>query len=34
LSAIDTRSEIGARFDNLQFIGTMPLILRARGVGA
>jgi uncharacterized protein with beta-barrel porin domain len=30
MSATDTRSEIGARFDNLQLIDGMPLILRAR----
>jgi uncharacterized protein with beta-barrel porin domain len=30
MSATDTRSEIGARFDNLQLIDNMPLILRAR----
>lgn len=30
VSATDTRSEIGARFDSLQLLGTMPLILRAR----
>jgi uncharacterized protein with beta-barrel porin domain len=30
LSATDTRSEIGARFDSLQLIDSMPLMLRAR----
>jgi uncharacterized protein with beta-barrel porin domain len=30
LSATDTRSELGARFDNLALVGSMPLILRAR----
>jgi uncharacterized protein with beta-barrel porin domain len=30
MSATDTRSELGARFDNIQFVGSMPLILRAR----
>jgi uncharacterized protein with beta-barrel porin domain len=30
VSATDTRSELGARFDNLQLVGSMPLILRAR----
>jgi uncharacterized protein with beta-barrel porin domain len=30
LSATDTRSELGARFDNLEFLGTIPLMLRAR----
>lgn len=29
-TATDTRSELGARFDNLQVIGNMPLLLRAR----
>jgi autotransporter-associated beta strand protein len=30
VNATDTRGEIGARFDNLQFVDTMPLMLRAR----
>ena len=30
MNAIDTRSELGARFDNLTMLGAMPLILRAR----
>ncbi len=30
MDAIDTRSELGARFDNLQMIGDMPLLLRGR----
>jgi uncharacterized protein with beta-barrel porin domain len=30
MSATDTRSELGARFDNLQIVGDMPLILRGR----
>jgi uncharacterized protein with beta-barrel porin domain len=30
MSATDTRSELGARFDDLTMFGTMPLILRAR----
>jgi uncharacterized protein with beta-barrel porin domain len=30
LNATDTRSELGARFDNLQFVDGMPLMLRAR----
>jgi uncharacterized protein with beta-barrel porin domain len=30
LNATDTRSELGTRFDDLQFLGNMPLILRAR----
>jgi autotransporter-associated beta strand protein len=34
VSATDTRSEIGARFDSLQLLGTMPLILRARAAWA
>lgn len=29
-NATDTRSELGSRFDNLQVIGGMPVILRAR----
>jgi uncharacterized protein with beta-barrel porin domain len=29
-NASDTRSELGARFDNLQVIDAMPLVLRAR----
>ncbi|MGH6778211.1 MAG: autotransporter domain-containing protein [Bradyrhizobium sp.] len=29
-SATDTRSELGARFDRLTLLGTLPLILRAR----
>ena len=29
-NATDTRSELGARFDNLQVVNNMPLILRAR----
>jgi autotransporter-associated beta strand protein len=34
MTAIDTRSEIGARFDNLQIVGDMPLLLRARAAWA
>jgi outer membrane autotransporter protein len=30
MNATDTRSELGSRFDNLQIIGAMPLILRAK----
>ncbi len=30
MNATDTRSELGARFDNLQVVDNMPLILRAR----
>jgi outer membrane autotransporter protein len=30
ISATDTRSELGSRFDNLQVVGGMPLILRAK----
>jgi outer membrane autotransporter protein len=30
MSAIDTRSELGARFDNLQVVYGMPLVLRGR----
>ena len=30
LNATDTRSELGARFDNLQILDNMPLVLRAR----
>ena len=30
MSATDTRSELGARFDDLSALGTVPLILRAR----
>ena len=30
MSATDTRSELGGRFDNLQVVGGMPLILRAK----
>jgi outer membrane autotransporter protein len=30
MSATDTRSELGSRFDNLQVVGGMPLILRAK----
>jgi outer membrane autotransporter protein len=30
MSATDTRGELGARFDDLTMLGTMPLILRAR----
>jgi outer membrane autotransporter protein len=33
-SATDTRSELGARFDNLQVLGGMPLVLRARAAWA
>jgi uncharacterized protein with beta-barrel porin domain len=29
-NATDTRSELGARFDNLQVVDAMPLVLRAR----
>ena len=29
-NATDTRSELGARFDNLQIVGGMPLVLRGR----
>jgi uncharacterized protein with beta-barrel porin domain len=34
MNAIDTRSELGARFDDLTMLGTMPLVLRASGLGA
>ena len=30
VNAIDTRSELGARFDNLQIVAGMPLVLRGR----
>ncbi|HEY1981774.1 MAG TPA: autotransporter domain-containing protein [Xanthobacteraceae bacterium] len=30
MNATDTRSELGARFDNLQVVDGMPLVLRAR----
>jgi uncharacterized protein with beta-barrel porin domain len=30
MNATDTRSELGARFDNLQIINSMPLVLRGR----
>ena len=30
MTANDTRSEVGARFDDLTVLGTMPLMLRAR----
>jgi uncharacterized protein with beta-barrel porin domain len=30
MNATDIRSELGARFDNLQTVDTMPLVLRAR----
>ncbi len=30
MNATDTRSELGARFDNLQFVDGMPLVLRGR----
>src|SRR6202035_1043991 len=30
MTANDTRSELGARFDNLQALNGMPLLLRAR----
>jgi uncharacterized protein with beta-barrel porin domain len=30
MSATDTRSELGARFDNLQVVSGMPLVLRGR----
>ncbi len=30
MNATDTRSELGARFDNLQVVGGMPLVLRGR----
>ncbi len=33
-SATDTRSELGARFDNLEVFGGMPLVLRARAAWA
>ncbi len=33
-TATDTRSELGARFDNLQIVDHMPLILRARAAWA
>jgi uncharacterized protein with beta-barrel porin domain len=33
-NATDTRSELGARFDDLTLLGTMPLILRARAAWA
>jgi outer membrane autotransporter protein len=34
MNATDTRSELGARFDDLTMLGTMPLILRARAAWA
>jgi uncharacterized protein with beta-barrel porin domain len=34
MNATDTRSELGARFDNLQIVDHMPLILRARAAWA
>jgi autotransporter-associated beta strand protein len=33
-TATDTRSELGARFDNLQIVDHMPLVLRARAAWA
>jgi uncharacterized protein with beta-barrel porin domain len=30
VNATDTRGEVGARFDNLQIVGDMPLVLRGR----
>jgi uncharacterized protein with beta-barrel porin domain len=30
MNSTDTRSELGARFDNLQIVNNMPLVLRAR----
>jgi uncharacterized protein with beta-barrel porin domain len=30
MNATDTRSELGARFDNLQIVDSMPLVLRGR----
>jgi uncharacterized protein with beta-barrel porin domain len=30
MNATDTRSELGARFDNLQMLGDMPLVLHGR----
>lgn len=33
-TATDTRTEIGARFDNLQMVGDVPLLLRARAAWA
>ena len=30
MDGVDTRSELGARFDNVQMIGQMPLLLRGR----
>lgn len=34
MNATDTRSELGARFDNLQVVNNMPVILRARAAWA
>ena len=34
MSASDTRSELGARFDDLTMLGAMPLMLRARAAWA
>jgi autotransporter-associated beta strand protein len=34
MSASDTRSELGARFDDLTMLGAMPLVLRARAAWA
>jgi uncharacterized protein with beta-barrel porin domain len=34
MTATDVRSELGMRFDNLQIIGNMPVILRARAAWA
>ncbi len=34
MNATDTRSELGARFDNLQVVAHMPLILRGRAAWA
>jgi autotransporter-associated beta strand protein len=34
MTATDTRSELGARFDNLQIVNHMPLVLRARAAWA
>ena len=34
MNATDTRSELGARFDNAAMLGAMPLVLRARAAWA
>ena len=34
MSATDTRSELGARFDDLMMLGAMPVLLRARAAWA